>query len=165
MHEPPTEDATPGAWSLDYDRLNEGFTVPLTDNASIRRTLQRLDGKETFYCGLCNTAEELSLITCRGEPDKLIVEYTGVLPGTYELHAAAGMLPYPSTFVLARKAHPRSPVIRVHWKNCPDVFIDATANIVLNQAEAVKIFETFYETNIIHRAFETIPKPANGYLL
>ena len=165
MQEPPAENTTPGPWSLDYDYLNEVFAEPLTDKATIRRTLRRLDGRKTFCCGLCCASEELSLITCRGEPDKLIVEYSGVLPGTYEIHANAGMIAYPSTFVLARKGRSRHPVTRVQWKTRPDVFIDATANIVLDQGEAVEIFEAFYETKTIHRGFETIPKPANGYLL
>lgn len=164
-------------WSLTYDDHGRNQEVPSVDEAAIERVVRRLDGVETCGCGLTNFSQH-NWITCRGGPDRFIVEYLGVPPG---YHCPPGFVPG-GVFLLGRKNDANRDVVQVRWKTVvfsdapngrmmegrwkPDrsVLVDVRADSVLTLPEVITIFITFFKNATVHPDFTTIPKPPNGYL-
>ncbi|NQU22371.1 MAG: hypothetical protein HQ567_13915 [Candidatus Nealsonbacteria bacterium] len=146
-------------WLLDYQRFNEMNSVSPVDACTIERTLGRLDGAETFCCGLTNVTDH-SWLACRGDPDNYIIEYvSGPLENVSNPETVGCCI-----FFLARKSPPDRRALRIRWQSNPDVFVDVRADSVLNLREAIAIFTTFFNSKTVHQDFTTVPKPLNGYL-
>jgi hypothetical protein len=144
-------------WSLDYECHHQLHMVSPVDERTIEETLLRVDGAEIIRCGLTNVDYHCWLV-CRGEPDQHLVEYA--LSPLAQFGATGNIAS--RIFFLARK-QPARGTMRIRWQSSPDVFVDVPAAAVLQRAEALAIFTTFFQTRSIHPDFTTIPKPSNGY--
>ena len=107
-------------WSLDYECLDEVTTVPTVHERSIEQTLKRLDGTQTFFCGLTNVTDQTWLV-CRGCPDEHIVEYVSSPVSDYSDSGSVASC----IFLLSRKNPVDRHASMIRWKSNPDVWIDA----------------------------------------
>ena len=153
-----SDDILTEVWSLDYRKLGQVQSVSPVDERMIEETLRRLDGTETFACGIGNLRHRCWL-TCRGVPDSRLIEYWPEPPNfTYSGKRGSGI------FILSRKHPPDHHPVRIRWQSNPDVFVDVRADSVLSLCETISIFTTFFRSRVIHQDFTTIPKPLNGYV-
>lgn len=146
-------------WSLDIQGLTDMTSVSPVDERSIEQALRRLDGRETFSCGLTNLTTH-SWLVCRGDSDHHLIEY---VPRPLA-HASCTGTVGSCIFFLARKISPDRHAVRLRWQSTPEVLVDVRADAVLSLHEATVIFTTFFKSQTIHQDFTTVPKPANGYL-